>query len=321
VSSFIIALTVDLAIAIGLTTAVVRQMRRYGSPTLLSYLFYLVSWNILVLYLLIFLATPLLMPESVWRGYLLFNSIFIIPLNALITWFFLDFLTRWLDRSMPPWLRWSLPLPFAAILIFHSRAMIERLGTEAGALHFNLNAPISLHLMYLGLLLALLYAFITENKEQDRSRGEVVRRYARVTVLSLGVGVLAVFEANRLFGPQLANAVTSVVLAGVNVGGWIAIRNWFAREARAVAVELAEADLSVLTERFAITPREREVIALVITGRSNREITEELFISSDTVKKHLYNAYRKLGVKNRVQLVNVVLGLTGEHGRDLTSHP
>ena len=56
-----------------------------------------------------------------------------------------------------------------------------------------------------------------------------------------------------------------------------------------------------------MTPREREVISLVITGRSNREITEDLFISPETVKKHIYNAYRKIGVRNRVQLVNAVL--------------
>jgi DNA-binding CsgD family transcriptional regulator len=31
-----------------------------------------------------------------------------------------------------------------------------------------------------------------------------------------------------------------------------------------------------------------------------REVAERLFISPDTVKKHTYNAYRKLGVQNRV---------------------
>jgi hypothetical protein len=36
-------------------------------------------------------------------------------------------------------------------------------------------------------------------------------------------------------------------------------------------------------------------------------LTEELFISLETVKKHIYNAYRKIGVRNRVQLVNAVL--------------
>ena len=44
---------------------------------------------------------------------------------------------------------------------------------------------------------------------------------------------------------------------------------------------------------------EREVMALVATGASNREVAEELFVTVHTVRKHLENAYRKLGVTNR----------------------
>lgn len=44
---------------------------------------------------------------------------------------------------------------------------------------------------------------------------------------------------------------------------------------------------------------ERAVLALVSTGASNREAAEELFVSVHTVRKHLENAYRKLGVTNR----------------------
>lgn len=44
---------------------------------------------------------------------------------------------------------------------------------------------------------------------------------------------------------------------------------------------------------------EREVLALVSTGASNREVADELFVTVHTVRKHLENAYRKLGVTNR----------------------
>ena len=44
---------------------------------------------------------------------------------------------------------------------------------------------------------------------------------------------------------------------------------------------------------------EHEVLALVATGASNREVAEELFVTVHTVRKHLENAYRKLGVTNR----------------------
>ena len=41
-------------------------------------------------------------------------------------------------------------------------------------------------------------------------------------------------------------------------------------------------------------------------GYSNSEIEKRLYISLETVKKHVSNIYRKLGVKNRVQLSNLV---------------
>ena len=43
---------------------------------------------------------------------------------------------------------------------------------------------------------------------------------------------------------------------------------------------------------------ERRVLTLVSTGASNREVAEELVVTVHTVRKHLENAYRKLGVTN-----------------------
>lgn len=49
----------------------------------------------------------------------------------------------------------------------------------------------------------------------------------------------------------------------------------------------------------AMTPREREVLALLLTGLSNRRIATTLSISEATVKAHLTRIYRRLGVTNR----------------------
>lgn len=51
-----------------------------------------------------------------------------------------------------------------------------------------------------------------------------------------------------------------------------------------------------------LTPREREILARIARGRSNREIAEELVISENTVKNHMKNIMAKLDVKNRAQL-------------------
>ena len=50
-----------------------------------------------------------------------------------------------------------------------------------------------------------------------------------------------------------------------------------------------------------LTAREAEVLELVASGGSNREIARRLFISEPTVKVHLRHIYEKLGVRNRAE--------------------
>ena len=52
-----------------------------------------------------------------------------------------------------------------------------------------------------------------------------------------------------------------------------------------------------------VTTTERRVLQLVATGRSNAEIAADLYVSVATVRKHLENAYRKLGVHSRMAAV------------------
>lgn len=52
-----------------------------------------------------------------------------------------------------------------------------------------------------------------------------------------------------------------------------------------------------------LSPREVEILRLVATGLSNKEIAEQLFISEGTVKNHLSNILSKLNVKDRLQAV------------------
>jgi DNA-binding NarL/FixJ family response regulator len=50
-----------------------------------------------------------------------------------------------------------------------------------------------------------------------------------------------------------------------------------------------------------LSEREREVLVLISTGATNREIAAAMHVGADTVKKHAGALYRKLGVRNRTQ--------------------
>ncbi len=65
--------------------------------------------------------------------------------------------------------------------------------------------------------------------------------------------------------------------------------------------------LNAIVERFEVSKRERDILELILEGKSNKEIEANLFISINTVKNHIYSLYRKLGVKSRGQLMHLIL--------------
>lgn len=55
------------------------------------------------------------------------------------------------------------------------------------------------------------------------------------------------------------------------------------------------------SDNWSLTRREREILALVAEGHSNRELARMLWVTEQTVKFHLSNIYRKLDVANRTE--------------------
>lgn len=63
---------------------------------------------------------------------------------------------------------------------------------------------------------------------------------------------------------------------------------------------------SGISERFGLTPRESEVLPLLLQGRTISRIQETLFISAGTVSTHIRHIYQKTGVSNRQELMDMV---------------
>ena len=73
--------------------------------------------------------------------------------------------------------------------------------------------------------------------------------------------------------------------------------------AEGTAQPLRKAELTLLSTAASITTREHQVLRLVTTGLSNREIATQLSSAESTVKTHLKSIYRKLGVNTRTRAV------------------
>ena len=53
-----------------------------------------------------------------------------------------------------------------------------------------------------------------------------------------------------------------------------------------------------------LTEREKEVMILIAAGLTYKQIAKQLYLSTGTVKKHLYNIYFKLEVSNKIGALN-----------------
>ena len=72
--------------------------------------------------------------------------------------------------------------------------------------------------------------------------------------------------------------------------------------------ETVEERIDGLASERGLSSREREIAFLLYKGKTNNEIADMLFLSSNTIKVHTSNLYRKLGVSTRMQAVGVVRG-------------
>ena len=68
----------------------------------------------------------------------------------------------------------------------------------------------------------------------------------------------------------------------------------------------ATPDTDLAVRRDDLTPREQEILLLAARGLTNARIGQELWVTEQTVKFHLSNVYRKLGIRSRSQLVRLM---------------
>ena len=100
---------------------------------------------------------------------------------------------------------------------------------------------------------------------------------------------------------EMATKLLVECLRMVHAGG-----QWLEKDAASRAMEkLVRREARGREIATLLTPREIEVVRMVATGLSNKEIGATLFIAEGTVKIHLHNIYEKLGIGRRAELVRV----------------
>jgi len=232
------------------------------------------------------------------------------PMIVTSIYMFALLITGMLDRKLTK--------PFKiAYFIFSSAIFTGQVILTANYFHTNHARFIMIFLgysmkLYIGLfLMIIIYLFIKAGKIPDPGQGKALRifgvlhaaAFLYIMVFTLGIEpVVSFLPVSRflfiLFAVQLLPLLywkrflkrrqAEFVPTGAEVTG----EQWN--------------DLIPFISGKKISKREIEIIRLLLKGKSNKEIEDELFISIHTVRNHVYNIYQKLGVKNRVELVNLI---------------
>jgi len=97
-----------------------------------------------------------------------------------------------------------------------------------------------------------------------------------------------------------AHLVLKSIRTVVSGGYWVG-RETVSDLVQALAhVQTTESDLA--KRNWGLTPREREILAHVVSGYPNKDIAQKCSVSEDTVKHHITNIFDKTGVSNRLEL-------------------
>jgi DNA-binding NarL/FixJ family response regulator len=111
--------------------------------------------------------------------------------------------------------------------------------------------------------------------------------------------LLTTFEEEGLARRALQSGARGVLLKDASTEELVAA----VRAAAAGTVTLDPSLTGELLKKPLLSEREREILALIASGHSNKEVAKKLYLTENTVKTHLANLFQKLGVHDRAEAV------------------
>ena len=146
------------------------------------------------------------------------------------------------------------------------------------------------------------YFTMISRKLNDRTKSKT---WMLFSLFYLGGYTLLTISA--IFAGKNHRLIASLIYLSFNLFPFFWCRRFLFRNSNALSYAIAGSDIHLICEQYGVSSRQSEIISLMIHGKSNREIADMLFIAPHTVKNHIYNTYQKLGIKNRIELVNFFL--------------
>jgi DNA-binding CsgD family transcriptional regulator len=151
-----------------------------------------------------------------------------------------------------------------------------------------------------GIYIGILYLIVQARKMP----GSQVRRDLRLLGFLLLI-LFGFYHVNVFFIGNLQ--LITLLYFGLQVPVVLVMKRFLKKQYGVPVADICEFDrFNYLVSRFDISKREEEIFRKLLEGKSNKDIEKELFISSHTVKNHVYHIYKKMGINSRFHLIQMI---------------
>ncbi|MCK4836340.1 MAG: response regulator transcription factor [Candidatus Aminicenantes bacterium] len=225
------------------------------------------------------------------------------PFIPLSVYLFIRLIREFLNKNVPVligslyWLVWIL----VSVGIF--------LGTHEFIEHQQQYIFSAMHrtsgiLMLIFRYLALNHLFFHLSSIEDKKKARIAKYFGIYYVITFSLYFIATHFAANVFA---FNFAWPLVYFSLNLPILFYLKKFLYLHCidQYVAVR-GETDLKQLFVRYRISDLEQDIIQLLVNGKTNREIGDLLFISTGTIKNYTSSIYKKMQVKNRYQLINMI---------------
>lgn len=192
-------------------------------------------------------------------------------------------------------------LSTASFLIYG--LIIKKLPEDSGLENANLNQSVRIAFYSIDLIVkiyilaTLIYAAI---RRSNKGKRIMLLRFGSIL---FGLGVLNALALHFAYFSIYIGLYFLLFYFCSDLALIILLRSYLKKNADELT-DLTDS-LEDLYQKYGISKRERQIITEICRGKTNQEIADDLFISLQTVKDHTYNIFRKVNVRNRVQLTQV----------------
>lgn len=289
-----------------------RLMRKYALSYLSSYFYFLIFMFIFGAYSIIgsqvttFLLSDHSVDHETVRSASSILIVMGIPFLILGLFMFLRLTKEMLQNQLSK--LFSLLYFIISLLLFSAYIFFNSYGGSIGSISFHPERGELVIIFSIILLLvfgyALAYMQLKAGGIIDINQRKALRRFSWLYVLIILLNLVSINLASihEIFGLFFILGYMGFHLVPV-LFLYIHLQKYYVEN---IEERSFEEKMKLFSDKFGISRRETEVMELICKGMTNQEISDSLFISVQTVKDHIHRIFLKTGVKNRVQLTNLL---------------